>query len=98
MLRKGRLKYLHYVGFRPQLYDLASDPGELRDISAEPSSRNILNRMERELRGIIDPDAVDALAKADQRALVERHGGREAVVNKGGFGSTPAPGEKPEYR
>lgn len=98
MLRKGRLKYLHYVGFRPQLYDLASDPGELRDISSEPSSRGILNRMEHELRGIIDPDAVDALAKADQRALVERHGGREAVVNKGGFGSTPAPGEKPEYR
>lgn len=98
MLRRGRMKYLHYVGFRPQLYDLADDPGELRDISAEPSSREVLNRMERELRSIVDPDAVDARAKADQRALVERHGGRDAVVKKGGFGSTPAPGEKPEYR
>lgn len=98
MLRRGSMKYLHYVGFRPQLYDLACDPEELQDLAPDPSCREMLNRLERELRSMVDPDAVDARAKADQLALVERHGGRDAVVKKGGFGSTPAPGETPEYR
>ncbi len=98
MLRRGQMKYLHYVGYRPQLFDLARDPEELLDVSADPAYRDSLNRLERELRSIVDPDAADARAKTDQRALVERHGGREAVVKKGGFGSTPAPGEAAEYR
>ena len=28
---------------------------------------------------------------------VARHGGRDAVIRKGGFGATPAPGEDPDY-
>src|SRR5262249_49946440 len=28
MLRKGRWKYIHYVGYQPQLFDLEADPGE----------------------------------------------------------------------
>ncbi|HYC46969.1 MAG TPA: sulfatase-like hydrolase/transferase [Burkholderiales bacterium] len=97
MLRRGHLKYMHYVGFPPQLYDLARDPEELRDVSKEPQYAGARNRLERELRGLVDPEAVDAQAKADQRAIVERNGGREAVVSRGSFGYTPAPGETPEY-
>jgi choline-sulfatase len=88
---------MYYVGFPPQLYDLARDPEELRDVSKEPQYAQALNGFERELRGLVDPEAVDAQAKADQRAIVERNGGREAVVSKGSFGYTPAPGETPEY-
>lgn len=98
MLRHGNLKYLYYVGFRPQLYDLARDPGELRDVSADPEYRDAIKRLETELRSLIDPEAIDARAKADQRAIVERNGGREAVVNKGTFGYTPAPGESAVYQ
>lgn len=98
MLRRGNLKYLYYVGYRPQLYDLARDPEELRDVSSDPEYRDALNRLGRELRSLIDPEAIDAQAKADQRAIVERNGGREAVVNKGTFGYTPAPGERAEYQ
>jgi len=32
----GRWKYIHATGFRPLLFDLASDPQELRDLGAEP--------------------------------------------------------------
>jgi choline-sulfatase len=97
MLRRGNLKYLYYVGFRPQLYDLARDPEELQDLSGDARYRNDLARLERELRSLIDPEKADAEAKADQRAIVERHGGREAIVNKGTYGYTPAPGETPVY-
>jgi choline-sulfatase len=53
--------------------------------------------MESALRGMIDPEAIDAQAKSDQKATVELNGGREKVVAKGMFGNTPAPGETPEY-
>ncbi len=32
----GRWKYVHATGFRPLLFDLESDPGELRDLGAAP--------------------------------------------------------------
>jgi arylsulfatase A-like enzyme len=32
----GRWKMIHATGFRPLLYDLASDPQELRDLGADP--------------------------------------------------------------
>src|SRR6185436_3638589 len=97
MLRRGRMKYLYYVGYPPQLYDLERDPEELRDVSRDPACSDTLKRMAGELRGLIDPEAIDARAKSDQRAIVERNGGREKVVAKGMFGNTPAPGETPEY-
>ena len=97
MLRRGKMKFLYYVGYPAQLYDLERDPGELRDVSGDPAYRDVMKRMESELRTIVDPEAVDAQAKSDQRAIVERNGGREKVVAKGTFGYTPAPGETPEY-
>jgi choline-sulfatase len=97
MLRRGKMKLLYYVGCPPQLYDLARDPEELRDVSRDPAYRDTLKRMESALRGMIDPEAIDAQAKSDQKATVELNGGREKVVAKGMFGNTPAPGETPEY-
>lgn len=47
---------------------------------------------------MIDPEAVDQLAKSEQAALIEQHGGREKIVKRGGFGATPAYGEKAEYK
>ena len=37
MVADKRWKYVHAVGFRPMLYDLASDPNEFRDLGAEPA-------------------------------------------------------------
>jgi len=97
MLRQGAYKYVHYVGMPPQLFDLEADPEELQDLAAHPAQAARLRAFERELRKICDPDEVDRRAKADQAALVERHGGRDKVVGKGGFGATPAPGHRPAY-
>ncbi len=37
MVFDGRWKYIHAIGFRPLLFDLQIDPGELCDLGADPS-------------------------------------------------------------
>src|SRR5665213_2874864 len=37
MVFDGRWKYIHATGFRPLLFDLATDPGELRALGADPA-------------------------------------------------------------
>jgi choline-sulfatase len=92
MLRRGRYKYVHYVGMPAQLFDLVSDPEELNDISSEPGHAQTISGFAAQLAGICDVAAIDARAKADQFALVARHGGRDKVIARGGFVFTPAPG------
>lgn len=36
MIRDARWKYIHHRKFRPQLFDLDADPGELADLGADP--------------------------------------------------------------
>lgn len=36
MVRTAQWKYVHWEGFRPQLFDLAADPRELSDLGADP--------------------------------------------------------------
>jgi arylsulfatase A-like enzyme len=37
MIADKRWKYVHAIGFRPMLYDLETDPNELRDLGADPA-------------------------------------------------------------
>ena len=87
----AQYKLIHFVGMAPQLYDLAVDPGETRNLAVEQPHR--LGTMMRQLEAWLDPEAVDERARADQRALVERHGGARAALEKfGGFSYSPPPG------
>jgi choline-sulfatase len=97
MIRHGRWKYVHYVGYPPQLFDLDADPQERSDRAGDPDCAEVLVQCEARLRQVVDPDAASDQAFADQAAQVERHGGREAVLSRGAFGYTPAPGEEPSY-
>ena len=97
MLRDRRHKYVHYVGHAPQLFDLSSDPHELDDLAGDAGSAATLARMEAALREMLDPEATDARAKADQRRLVDMHGGPQAVIARGTFTNSPAPGETPMF-
>ncbi|MEM9048725.1 MAG: sulfatase-like hydrolase/transferase [Pseudomonadota bacterium] len=91
MLRRGRWKYHHYIGFPPELFDLREDPEERRDLAGDPGYHAVLAEMEAALRDIVDPDAADAQAFADQAALIERVGGRDAALNLGASAATPPP-------
>jgi choline-sulfatase len=95
MIRHGRWKYIHHVGFRPELYDLELDPGETKDLAERADMRPVLAECEAELRRLCDPEAINAEAFADQRRRIAEHGGREAIMARGDYGYTPAPGEKP---
>ena len=79
MLRDERWKYVHYHGFPPQLFDLVNDPEERRDLAGDPSYAAHRRRFDAQLRAIVDPEAIEAEAKAAQRRLVERSGGEAAV-------------------
>lgn len=91
MLRRGKWKYHYYVGFPPELFDLDADPQETCDLAGDPACADVLADMERRLRRICDPEEVDAQAFADQDALIESHGGREAAKSMGAQGATPPP-------
>jgi choline-sulfatase len=80
MIRRGRYKYIHYVGFAPELFDLKDDPEEFHDLAQDDVYADTVRQLEGCLRGIVDPEAVDRQAKADQQALVESHGGPEEVM------------------
>ena len=97
LVRKGRWKYIHHVGFQPELFDLETDPGETRDLGTDPAHAATVAMMEAELRKIIDPEAVNARAFADQEAKIARNGGVDALIKRGDFGYSPAPGQKPVF-
>ncbi len=98
MLRKGSHKLIHYVEDPPQLFDLAADPLETVDLAADAQNEELLTSMREELAQVVDVEAADARAKADQETLVNSHGGREAVLERGTFVNSPAPGETPTFR
>lgn len=91
MLRKGNYKYVNYVGGPPQLFDLAEDPEEIDDRAPRPEFAPLVSSFESILRSILDPELIDRRAKQRQAELIERAGGRDAVLNGRDFAWTAAP-------
>jgi choline-sulfatase len=97
MIRKGPFKYVHYVGMAPQLFDLEADPQETNDLGENQDYRGVVKDCEAALRRVVDPEAADSQAFADQEARIAAAGGREAVLARGTFAFSPVPGIKPDY-
>jgi arylsulfatase A-like enzyme len=49
MARTARWKYVRYLGYGEELYDLAADPGELHNLAADPGAATEHTRLAREL-------------------------------------------------
>ena len=94
MLRDGAMKLIYHVGMPAQLFNLERDSNELNDLAAAQSTT--VSTLEKKLRAICDPEAVDARAKADQRKWVEYWGGREIVAGTSQILFTPPPGVSKE--
>lgn len=97
MVRFGRYKYVHYEGYRPQLFDLERDPLETRDLALESGHEAIVAEGEQRLRAICDPREVCERAFRDQERRIEELGGAKAVLARGSYPYTPAPGEAPRF-
>ena len=93
LIRKGKKKFIYYVGYPPELYDLETDPEEQDDLAGKPGREAVIREFESDLRVFIDPIEVDARAKRDQAALIERLGGRDHVIETAKIGATPTPGD-----
>ncbi|MEM1162201.1 MAG: sulfatase-like hydrolase/transferase, partial [Pseudomonadota bacterium] len=91
MIRKGRWKLIHYVGFEPELFDLQADPEELRNVAGDYAYLDVLKDLYGDLHAICDPEATDAQAHADQAAMIDGYGGREAAMKLGAPAATPPP-------
>ena len=91
MIRKGRWKYIYYVGFEPELFDLENDPDELSDLSQKSEFIDICNELKRDLYNICDPEVMNKLAFEDQDKMIKSYGGIEAAGNLGATGATPPP-------
>lgn len=96
-IRVGNFKYMHYVKYPPQLFNLVDDPDEANDLAADPRFAETLAACEVELRAMLSPEGVDARAKKRQAEQLQRHGGREAVIARGDLGFSPPPGIRAEF-
>lgn len=80
MLRKGRFKYIYYVGFDPELFDLKGDPEESTNLAALPDYSKTVKELEMLLRTLVNPEDADRRANEAQRLLIESRGGPEQVM------------------
>ena len=102
MVRWQHWKYVYYVGYPPQLFNMAIDPNELHDLAADavkdPAIQSAVNEGERRLRAICDPEAVNDRCLADQKQRIEQLGGRSACRSAYSFNHTPTPAEQDKLR
>ncbi len=97
MIRHGNYKYVHYVGLPPMLFDLAADPRERNDLGRNPEYKGLIAECEARLRKVVDPEAADQLARADQQSKIAAHGGKDAILKRGTFRYSPPPGAKAAF-
>src|SRR5262249_42902488 len=97
-VRVGKWKYVHYAKYGPQLFNLERDPDEMNDLAADPAHASALEECRRKLYAICNPEDVDRRARARQAELIALNGGREAVIKRGDFGFTPAPGTVADFK
>ena len=69
---------------------------EATDLGTDPAYADVVEECERRLRAVVDPEAATAQAFADQEARIEALGGLDAMLARGNFPYTPAPGEAPK--
>jgi choline-sulfatase len=70
---------------------------ETRDLALAGGYEAVIAEGERRLRAICDPQRVSEQAFDDQERRIRELGGREAILERGSYPYTPAPGEAPRY-
>ena len=82
---------MYYPGYQPELYNLRDDPHEAKDLAQQEDHRAMLETCHQALCEIVDPDAANAHAFADQAQRIEALGGRAAILAGEDYDFTPVP-------
>ena len=56
MIRREKWKYALYLDGSQELYDMCEDPGEWHNLAAEPSMKDIVAVLHRDILNFWDPD------------------------------------------
>ena len=90
MLRQERWKLVYFSeGHAPLLFNMHKDPHELVNLADDPAQAETLARLTRQLFEILDPEAVNRQAFADQAKMIEALGGMETILAMPSFNHTP---------
>jgi len=89
MIRDDRYKYVHYVGYPSQLFDLQKDPEEMVDLASTEEGRRLAGDYRQLLTEICDPEAVDRQARSEQEARIAALGGTERIYEGRQIAWTP---------
>lgn len=80
MAKYGPYKYNYYVGDKPQLFNLETDPNEEHDLCDDLAYQDVRKSMDKKLRSICDPEKVYEQCCREQEAMVNANGGRDKVL------------------
>jgi choline-sulfatase len=72
MVRRGRWKLVYYHGYRPQLFDLESDPHELRDLAEDARHGAVRDALVPKVLAGWDPDRI-------RQRMLERRADKDLV-------------------
>ncbi len=98
MLRKGKFKYTYFAeGYNPQLFNIEEDEFEENDLASNDDYKDVIDEFYNELLKICNPEEVNKRAKKEQLNKIELHGGIDKIKERGDFGYSPAPGQKPNF-
>ncbi|MDH3763113.1 MAG: sulfatase-like hydrolase/transferase [Gammaproteobacteria bacterium] len=90
MLRQGPWKYVHFAEGHPVLlFNIDEDPRELRNLADDAAYGKIASALRQQLLKILDPEAVNRQAFADQAEKIEELGGVDAIRKMPSFNHTP---------
>jgi len=90
MLRQGKWKLVYFSEGHPALlFDIEDDPRELSNLAVDPAFDTTLQSLKDQLFQILDPEAVNEQAFADQQKMIERLGGMDAILKLPSFNHTP---------